>query len=62
MAFSVTCLGLLGLLVFAGLCGLNALWLCFFRFGPAEWIWRSLTYGRAQSMFRSTPRVTDAPA
>jgi uncharacterized protein len=25
-------------------------WLEHFRFGPAEWVWRSLTYGRAQEM------------
>ncbi|EYF01121.1 DUF418 domain-containing protein [Chondromyces apiculatus] len=25
-------------------------WLAFFRFGPAEWVWRSLTYGKAQPM------------
>jgi len=25
-------------------------WLKHFRFGPAEWLWRSLTYGRLQSM------------
>ena len=25
-------------------------WLKRFRFGPAEWIWRSLTYGRPQQM------------
>ena len=25
-------------------------WLRRFRFGPAEWLWRTLTYGRAQSM------------
>ena len=25
-------------------------WLKHFRFGPAEWVWRSLTYGRLQSM------------
>jgi uncharacterized protein len=23
-------------------------WLARFRFGPAEWLWRSLTYGRLQ--------------
>ncbi len=28
----------------------NPLWLKRFRFGPAEWLWRSLTYGRAQTM------------
>src|SRR5690606_34001985 len=29
-------------------------WLDRFRFGPAEWLWRSLTYGRRQPM-RRTP-------
>ncbi|WP_164016580.1 DUF418 domain-containing protein [Pyxidicoccus trucidator] len=29
------------------------LWLSRFRFGPAEWVWRSLTYGKAQPMRRS---------
>ena len=27
-------------------------WLSRFRFGPVEWLWRSLTYGRAQPMHR----------
>ena len=27
-------------------------WLKYFRFGPAEWLWRSLTYGRRQPMRR----------
>ena len=25
-------------------------WLRRFRFGPLEWLWRSLTYGRFQPM------------
>jgi uncharacterized protein len=25
---------------------LSPLWLRWFRFGPMEWLWRSLTYGR----------------
>ena len=25
-------------------------WLRWFRFGPAEWVWRSIVYGRAQPM------------
>ena len=28
----------------------SALWLRRFRFGPLEWAWRSLTYGRRQPM------------
>jgi len=27
-------------------------WLRHFRFGPAEWLWRSLTYGRWQPLGR----------
>jgi len=29
---------------------LSPIWLKSFRFGPAEWLWRSLTYGKAQPM------------
>ncbi|UQA56348.1 DUF418 domain-containing protein [Polyangium aurulentum] len=28
-------------------------WLARFRFGPVEWLWRSLTYGKAQPMLRA---------
>ncbi|RYZ41024.1 MAG: DUF418 domain-containing protein [Myxococcaceae bacterium] len=41
---------LVSLGVFAVQVGLAHLWLSRFRFGPAEWVWRSLTYGRAQPM------------
>jgi uncharacterized protein len=30
----------------------SPLWLRHFRFGPAEWLWRSLTYWRRQPMRR----------
>lgn len=30
----------------------SAMWLRVFRFGPAEWVWRSLTYWRLQPMLR----------
>lgn len=30
----------------------SALWLSVFRFGPLEWLWRSLTYGRMQPILR----------
>ena len=28
----------------------SPIWLRYYRFGPVEWLWRSLTYGKAQSM------------
>jgi uncharacterized protein len=31
----------------------SGLWLKWFRFGPVEWVWRSLTWWRAQPMRRS---------
>lgn len=31
----------------------SALWLNFFKFGPFEWIWRSLTYGKTQPLFNT---------
>ena len=37
-------------LIFAVQIALSRWWLKRFRFGPAEWVWRSLTYGRAQPM------------
>jgi len=33
------------------------LWLERFRFGPLEWLWRTLTYGERQPMLRSPSRV-----
>jgi uncharacterized protein len=34
----------------------SVLWLEAFRFGPAEWVWRSLTYWKLQP-FRAQPKV-----
>ncbi|MFY0591659.1 DUF418 domain-containing protein [Roseivirga sp.] len=28
-------------------------WLSYFRYGPFEWLWRSLSYGKAQPIFKS---------
>jgi uncharacterized protein len=44
------------LVIFALQAALSALWLRHFRFGPAEWVWRSLTYGAPQPL-----RHTRAP-
>jgi uncharacterized protein len=31
---------------------LSTLWLARFRFGPAEWLWRALTYGHMPPLRR----------
>lgn len=48
-------INLFAIAVFAGLCVFSALWLSVFRFGPAEWLWRSLTYGRLQPLAKRKP-------
>lgn len=45
-------MNLFGIAVFAGLCVFSALWLRHFRFGPAEWLWRSLAYRKLQPLRR----------
>ncbi|WNG62537.1 DUF418 domain-containing protein [Archangium gephyra] len=47
----------LSLVIFAVQVVFSHWWLARFRFGPAEWLWRSLTYGKAQPM-----RQPSAPA
>jgi len=34
---------------------ISPLWLHYFRFGPAEWVWRSLTYWKLQPMKKIQP-------
>jgi uncharacterized protein len=41
------------LAIYLLLIGFSALWLRHFRFGPMEWLWRTLTYLRPQPMRRS---------
>ncbi len=41
---------LLSLAIYALQIPFSNWWLSRFRFGPLEWLWRSLTYGRAQQM------------
>jgi uncharacterized protein len=38
----------LALMFFAAEAALSTVWLSHFRYGPAEWLWRSLTHGRRQ--------------
>ena len=40
----------IGMVVYAGQLWLSSWWLHRYRFGPFEWLWRSLTYARLQPM------------
>ena len=40
----------LAVVIFSLQVGLSTLWLRRFRFGPLEWLWRSLSYGRLQPL------------
>jgi uncharacterized protein len=52
----------LTLAVFALQVPFSHAWLSRFRFGPAEWLWRSLTYGRVQPMRLAPTIATDSAA
>lgn len=41
---------LIGIALYAAQLAFSRAWLRRFRFGPFEWLWRSLTYGRSQQM------------
>ena len=47
-----------GLVVFLLEVLLSTWWMKRFRFGPAEWLWRTLTYGKLQPMRASVPTVS----
>jgi len=44
---------LLGLVVYAAQMALSAWWLRHYRYGPLEWLWRTLMYGAMQPMRRT---------
>jgi uncharacterized protein len=52
--------------LFAAQAGMSRAWLARYRFGPAEWVWRCVTYWRIQPLRRApsaSARVADpAPA
>ncbi len=50
----------IALAVFALQVVFSHVWLSRFRFGPVEWLWRSLTYGRAQPMRLARRGATQA--
>jgi uncharacterized protein len=46
----------LGVALYAGQLWCSVWWLRRYRFGPFEWVWRSITYGRRQPMLYSNFR------
>ena len=61
---NITAFGLYGALqrhklyyIWAAICAvqlvITPIWLKYLRFGPMEWVWRSLTYWKRQSPVRS---------
>lgn len=52
---------LLALALFLGDAWLSRWWLARFRYGPLEWLWRSITYARWQSWREPQPIVSTAP-
>ena len=49
---SIVWVPMLSIIIFAIQVAWSRAWLARFRFGPLEWLWRSLTYGGAQPMRR----------
>jgi uncharacterized protein len=41
---------------------ISAQWLRYYRFGPIEWLWRSLMYGTAQRLRIGRATPSGAPA
>lgn len=39
----------------------SPIWLRYYRFGPAEWLWRSLTYGKRQPLKAPKPATQTSP-
>ncbi len=48
--FGPAAAGLLAIAIYLFQVALSLLWTRRFQFGPAEWLWRSITYGRLQPM------------
>lgn len=59
---NLTALTALGIAIYVGLVLFSHAWLRRFRVGPAEWLLRSITYGRWQRLRRDPPRAPGHPA
>lgn len=54
-------IALFAVALYVGLLGFSHAWLSMFRLGPIEWIWRSMTYGGLQPIWRRHPTEKPAP-
>ncbi len=52
----------LAVIIFLAQVPLSVLWLRHLRFGPAEWLWRTLTYGQMPPMIVSGSTLLNHPA
>ena len=50
---------LIALLLFGWQLIFSALWLRYFRFGPVEWLWRQLTYGKKIKLWKPAAARAD---
>ena len=46
----------MAIVLYAAQLAVSVVWLRQYRFGPFEWLWRSLTYGRRQPLQRTAPQ------
>lgn len=50
------------IMVWIGQLIFSVFWLSVFRFGPFEWLWRSLTYGKQQPIFKTRSSEPTTPS
>ena len=58
LSFGYSIAVLFALVVFSWQIIFSTLWLGTFRFGPVEWIWRQLTYGKMIKLRKPVPKAT----
>ena len=52
---------LIALTIFSVQIVLSSIWLRYFAYGPMEWIWRQLAYGRRLTLRKSPDVITATP-
>jgi uncharacterized protein len=50
---------MIALLLFGWQIVFSTVWLRYFRFGPVEWMWRQLTYGKKIKLWKTAPTKVD---